>query len=277
MIGFETSASIIERLQKEVDEHGAGAVVNNKSRLIVHDGNEIYILHKQSGQVEITSYSPELYYVLCCPSICGYQFDYDKMRISIKIWATQKDGEPWTEMLGRFIYFWMKNDRPTDEFIHDLPRDKGLSVDHVNGDNRNHLPWNLSGLTERENKKKCDFPLRIKPPYYCYTITDEQGKYRVCFGYENAWWQGQEMLFICDGVDKLVDLYKAIMSISRTPAFLHRGETPLALWKADKRGITKVENWALAKKYTEFLLWLDESELEKWEMGNTIDAKKVRL
>lgn len=78
------------------------------------------------------------------------------------------------------------------------------------------------------------------------------------------------MLFICDGVDRLVDLYKAIMSISRTPAFLHRGETPFALWKADKRRLTKVEDWEFAKKCTEFLLWLDESEFARWEIGNTI-------
>lgn len=277
MTQFETTAGIIERLQREVDNNGKGAVVDNKSRLIIHKGEEIFILHKQSAQVEVISYSPELYYVLCCPSICGYQCDYQKMRLSIKIRAKQKDGEPWTEMLGRFIYLWKKNERPINEFLHDLPRDAKLSVDHVNGDPKNHMFWNLSGLTHRENRYKYDRPLRVKPPYYCYTVMDEQGWYRVCFGYENAWRQGQEMLFICEGVDKLVDLYKAIMSISNAPAFLHRGETPFALWKANKRGLTIVENWELAKKYTEYLLWLDESELEKWEEGYTIDARKVRL
>lgn len=277
MTQFETTAGIIERLQREVEEHGEGAVVNNKSRLIIHDGRDVYILHKPSGQVEIANYSPKLYYVMCCPSLCEYSYDYRKGRMLIEINAKQKNGKRWKVILGRFIYLWIKNDRPVNDFLHDMPILPELSVDHVNGDKTNHSSWNLMGLSKAENNRKGTRPLRVKPPYYCYTVVDEQGKYRVCFGYENLWWQGQEMLFICDSVDQLVDLYRAIMNISHAPCFLRRGETPLAFWKADKKGLTAVENWAKSRKYTDFLLWLDESELEKWEVGNTIDAKKVRL
>lgn len=176
-------------------------------------------------------------------------------------------------MLGRFLYFWINNERPTEVFLRDLPIDRTLSVDHINGDRGNHSFWNLSGITKSANSRKGEYASRIKPPYYCYAVVDSDSKYRVCFGYRNPWWQGQEMCIMCDTIDLLIHFYKSLMEISNAPAFLSRGETPFLLWKADKKKGTAMEDWKKARDYADYLLGLTDSDFEHWTENSYITTR----
>lgn len=185
----------------------------------------------------------------------------------------QINGKRWKALLGRFIFFWINNDRPTEEFLHNLPIDRELSVDHVNGDKGNHSFWNLSGITKSENSRKGEYASRIKPPYYCYTVVDADNRYRICFGYRNPWWQGQEMHFICENIELLIHFYKSVMMISDAPGFLRRGETPFLLWRADKKKRTAAEDWKKARDYADYLLELTESDFEYWTKESYLIAR----
>lgn len=262
----------IADIQAELDAYGVGGVVENRSRLIVHDESGIYILHKQSGQVEYTEYTPELYHVLCVPSICSYSYDYKKRRINVEIMRPQKSGKRWKNLLGRFIFFWMNNTLPTDEFLQNMPTEENISVDHVNGDKHNHSFWNLSGMSSKDNNRKREYASRIKPPYYCYSLVDSDNKYRVCLGYRNPWRQGQELRYICDTADLLIHFYKSVMKIPNAPGFLHRGETPFLIWKADKNRATAMENWKRARDYADYLLSLSAEDFEPWTKDSHIEA-----
>lgn len=263
---------IVEKLQAELDAYGDGGIVENRSRLIVHNGVGIYILHKQSGQAECTEYTPELYHVLCIPSICSYSYDYKKRRIAVEIMRPQMSGERWKNLLGRFIFFWMNNTTSTDDFLQNMPVEKGVTVDHLNGDKRNHSFWNLSGMSISDNSRKGEYASRIKPPYYCYSVVDSDKKYRVCFGYRNPWRQGQEMRYICDTVDLLICFYKSVMEIRYAPGFLRKGETPFLIWKADKNKATDMENWKRARDYADYLLALSAEDFEPWTEDSHIEA-----
>ena len=241
--------------------------------MIIHDSKSIYILHKQSCQFEHTGYTPELYFILCKPSICSYSYDYHKKRIAVEIMLQQRNGKRWKNLLGRFLYFWINNERPTEVFLRDLPIDRTLSVDHINGDRGNHSFWNLSGITKSANSRKGEYASRIKPPYYCYAVVDSDSKYRVCFGYRNPWWQGQEMCIMCDTIDLLIHFYKSLMEISNAPAFLSRGETPFLLWKADKKKGTAMEDWKKARDYADYLLGLTDSDFEHWTENSYITTR----
>jgi hypothetical protein len=88
----------------------------------------------------------------------------------------QISGERWKNLLGRFIFFWMNNTMPMGEFLQNMPTENNISVDHVNGDKHNHSFWNLSGMSSKDNKRKCEYASRIKPPYYCYSVIDSDKK-----------------------------------------------------------------------------------------------------
>ena len=267
-------SEIIQQLQDELDSFGAGAVVDNKSRMIVHDGHYIYILHKQSEQVEYTCYTPDLYYLLSCPRYCSFSYDYLKCRMAIEIMTEQPSGKRWKELLGRFIYLWKVNERPIEDFIHKMPTPSGLSVDHINSDSKNHCFWNITGLSKSKNSMKGTLAARIKHPYYCYTVIDDAGNYRVCFGYVSAWKHGQEMLILCRNVDLLISFYKSVMDLKSAPGFLRRGETPYSFWKRDKGGAAASENFMKARQYAEYLLAIPRDELLIWTDQSEIVSRR---
>lgn len=50
-------SKILENLQEELNQYHDGAIVDNKSRMVIHDGSYIYLYLKESGVLEKASYS----------------------------------------------------------------------------------------------------------------------------------------------------------------------------------------------------------------------------
>ena len=259
------------KLQEELEAFGEGAVVDNPSRMIVHDDKRIFVLNKPSGQFEHSKYEPELYYTLCCPSVCTFSWDYQDQRMQVEIHIRQKNGKRWTRNWSRFLDLWYHKDCSVEEFLNNLPVGdetipfrKQLTTDHVNEDKRNNCSWNLLEMTRSENSRKEKRVSRIKLPYFFYTAVDSKGKIRVHFGFMNSWHEGQGFFILCEDVNSLIELCEAIMKIDRAPESLKRDQTPYELWKADAKAAYAAENIEMAEREAALMLKMKEPEFHLW-------------
>lgn len=256
---------ILEQLQDELNAYNDDSVIDNRSRMIVHDGCYIYLYLKNSGTLETMNYSPELYHFLARPSCCSYSYDYKKERVQIELMAYKKAGKRYKPTLGGFMQRWYKNNLPLDKFLEGLPKETAKhSVDHANNDRHNHCKWNLSDVGGSNNSKKGVLSFNIKPPYFCYIAVTESEEYRVAFGYENTRKQGFTQYFLCKDIGNLITLLRAIMQIKKPPAWIRKYGTPWELWKADPKAICANESFRSATGNAERLLSMDESEFTIW-------------
>lgn len=194
----------ISELQSELDKWGGQACADNGSRLITHDDRTIRLYLKQSQQMEYASYAPNTYYLMASPNYCSYSYDYKAGRTKVELMPYYNAGTRQKHNVGTLLLQWYKHGGNIDEFVQMFPqiaeelRANKQTTDHVNSDIHNHCIWNLSQMTSIDNLHKTDYVARIKPPYYCYPIITADNKYRIRFGYETPFGQGQEMHIKCE-------------------------------------------------------------------------------
>lgn len=258
-------SKILENLQEELNQYHDGAIVDNKSRMVIHDGSYIYLYLKESGVLEKASYSPELYHFLARPSCCSYSYDYRKDRVQIELMSHRKTGNRYKPTLGGFIQRWYHNHLPLDDFLANVVNDtKRKSVDHANADRHNHCKWNLSDVTASQNSRKNELSFRIKPPYFCYIAVTPDGEYRVACGYTGGIMQCVQTYFLCRDIDSLTDLLKAIVNMKVPPAGIRRSGTPKEILNREPKAFCASENFSKTATYAEWLLSLDEDEFSEW-------------
>ena len=262
---------LLDRCQKELSIY-EGAVADNKSRTVIHDDEVIMVIYKASGKMEYTEYEPELYRILCTPSICTYSYDYKKRRIMVEIFLKQKSGKRWGGMLGHFINLFRHREEALSDFLHNMPKRTGFTTDHANDDTGNHCSWNLSRMTARENLLKGRYLSRIKPPYYCYIAVDAENQYRVHFGYGNGWHWGQSFYILCETPETLNHFLRTAASLKEAPSFLRRWESIFSLWKTDKGAIYAAKNYCQAKKEAEQMLKMRLSDFDRWTLESKLEC-----
>ncbi len=266
---------VVDIMQEELDAFGYGAVAENDYRKIIHDEKTISILHKRSGRVEKTSYEPELYNLLCTPTICSFSYNYSQDRMRIEVLCKQNSGKRWIRNVSRFIDLWHHKECSEEEFLHNLPVSRGeKSTDHANEDKSNSCFWNLKEVSREDNSKKGTRVHRIKLPYFFFPIVDHEGKYRVHFGYMNPWHQGQSFYILCEDSNALNSLCEAIMDIDDHPAFLRRGQTPVELWREDKAALHAACNFDRAEKEAMLMLNMAPEEFDVWGPGCSFKVPK---
>ncbi len=263
------SMNCLEECKAELSKY-TGAVADNMHRLVIHDSEIITIYHKRSGRREFTDYEPELYRVLCTPSICSYCYDKPRKRLKVEIMVRQKSGERWAGFLGHFIYLYNHRESSLEEFLCTLPKNTKISIDHANDDTCNHCSWNLSKMTQHENQVKSTYMTRIKDPYYCYIAVDQENRYRIHFGYQNAWRWGQSFYILCETPETLVHFLKTATSLKSAPAFLRRHESVHGLWKRNKNAPYAAKNYYQAESETKKMLSMELRDFNLWTMESTL-------
>lgn len=259
----------LDECQAELSKY-TGAVANSRYRLVIHDQELIVVYHKRSGRREITEYEPELYRILCSPSICSYTYDKQKNRLRVEIMVKQKSGERWGGYLGHFIYLYRHRECDLEEFLCTLPKGEDISIDHANDDSGNHCGWNLNKMTSRENQTKSTYMTRIKDPYYCFIAVDDENRYRIHFGYQNVWHHGQSFYILCETPETLAHFLKSATSLKSAPAFLRRHESVHSLWKNDKNAPYAAKNYYQSEKEAEMLLRMELADFDLWTMESTL-------
>jgi len=256
---------IIEELQNELDRYHDDSIVDNRSRMIVHDKKYIYLYLKESGVTETADYSKDLYHFMARPSCCSYSYDYQKDRVQIEIMEHWREGKRYKPTLGGFVQRWYRNKRPLDEFIAEVVNEtRVLSVDHANADRHNHCSWNLSDVTTSQNSKKNALAFRVKPPYFCYIAVTPENEYRVTWGYEGGFLYGEWQYWICRNMDALIDLLQAIMNMPKPPARIRHSGTPKEIWEREPGALCASENFIETARYAERLLNMHEDEFAEW-------------
>lgn len=157
-----------------------GIIIEKKGRRIWHDETRQYIFLelKNSGVISTLSYDAEFFKYLAGPGI-SYFVHRDNGRVMIQ------HGIKWhRDYLSRFAYSYYH--RTTDEIK--PPRNTKSVIDHVNNDIYNNCRWNLARITREQNGKGAKWNLAelIKPPYFLYPIIDDDGHYRILFGWNNG-------------------------------------------------------------------------------------------
>lgn len=261
---------ILEELQNELAQYHDGSVLDNDSRLIIHDEKCIYLYLKESGTLEKASYTPELYHFMSRPSCCSYSYDYKKDRVQVELMAHQKIGRRYKPTLGAFLQRWYCNQQPIEEFLKKVVSDTAkMSVDHANADKHNHCCWNLSDVTERQNSQKGTLSYQIKPPYYCYIAVTPCGEYRVLWGYFDGFLHSEDQYWLCQDMDALIDLLRSIMRIERAPVWVKKRGTPKDIWKREPGAFCASEDFPKTAQRVEWLLSLDDSDFAVWTVNRT--------
>lgn len=256
---------ILEGLQEELNEYHDNSVLDNDSRLIVHDEKYIYLYLKESGVLEKASYTPELYHFMARPSCCSYSYDYKKDRVQVELMAHQKSGKRYKPALGAFLQRWYHNKLTVEDFLNVVSTETSeVSVDHANADKHNHCHWNLSDVTISQNSRKGTLSYQIKPPYFCYIAVTPNNEYRVFWGYSCNVFPLVGQYWICRDIDSLIDFLGAIMRIEKAPALIKQSGTPKDIWGREPGAYCASENFPRTAKYVELLLSMDDSEFNVW-------------
>lgn len=268
----------ISELQSELDKWGGQACADNGSRLITHDDRTIRLYLKQSQQMEYASYAPNTYYLMASPNYCSYSYDYKAGRTKVELMPYYNAGTRQKHNVGTLLLQWYKHGGNIDEFVQMFPqiaeelRANKQTTDHVNSDIHNHCIWNLSQMTSIDNLHKTDYVARIKPPYYCYPIITADNKYRIRFGYETPFGQGQEMHIKCETSELFLAFLRSIMSMDRAAAWMRKYGTPKQVYSASgRKSFFAAQDFVKADKYVQQLLTMDESEFIDW----TADTQMV--
>lgn len=264
---------IINQLQEELDSRGKYGRVDTKSRLVLHDNENIYIYLRESGVTEYVSYTPELYYLLSCPCYCSYSYDYKQERAKVELAISLYKGRNRNKVnLARMVLLWYEYGQSVEKFVKDFPKIKKTigEADHINSDKHNHCVWNLSKSVRAENRGKSDLAGRIKPPYFCYFAVTLNKKYRVCFGYRTIFRWGQQMYLQFDSLSSLTDFLRSVMSMTKAAAFMKKYGTPAEVYRADKKAIYAAENFQAAAYYAKRLISMSDDDFMKWEVGSKI-------
>lgn len=260
----KTTNTILSELQAELDAYGNGAYADRPSRLIVHDERHIYLLYKRYERVEVMTYSPEVYYFLCCPRYCSYSLDYKKMRILVEVQHRGKRGRYKTH-LSRLMYQLYHNELPLDKLVDILPTvAEETEIDHANSDRCNHCFWNLSAMDKAVHQRKHDLAARIKLPYFCYYAVTTDAKYRVCFGYKTDFKWQQIFHVKCNTPELLIDFLTAVMDIDKASGWLRKYGTPTEVYKLDRKAPYAAEDFKQAACYAEMLLKMSDNNFIAW-------------
>lgn len=256
---------ILNELQGELEQYHDDSVLDNNSRLIVHDGKYIYLYLKESGVLEKASYTPDLYHFMARPSCCSYSYDYKKDRVQVELMAHRKTGKRYKPTLGAFLQRWYCNQQPIEEFLKGVANETvKMSVDHANADRHNHCRWNLSDVTGSLNSQKNTLSYHIKLPYFCYIAVTHEGKYRVLCGYSDNFWHGEYQYWLCNDMDSLISLLREIMKIKKAPAWIKQHGTPEDIWNREPGSFCASEDFSKTAKHAERLLSMDESAFNVW-------------
>lgn len=264
---------IIEKLQAELDRRGEYGRVDTKSRLVLHDDENIYIYLRESGVTEYVSYNPELYYLLSCPCYCSYSYDYKQERAKVELGVSLYRGHSRNKVnLARMVLLWYEYGQCAEKFVKEFPQIRKAfgEVDHINSDRHNHCAWNLAEAGESENERKHTIADHIKPPYFCYFAATPNKKFRVCFGYKTAFRWGQQMCMEFDSLSSLTDFLRSVMKMSKATAFVRRYGTPAEVYKADPKAIYAAESFQAASHYAKQLISMDDNAFMKWDAGQKI-------
>lgn len=275
---MQTNGINIADLQRELDTWGGQARVDNRSRLITHDDRTIHLYLKQSQQMERASYAPNTYYLMASPNYCSYSYDYKAGRAKVELMPYYNAGTRQKHNVGTLLLQWYKHGGDIEEFIRMFPSiakelyESKQTTDHVNSDIHNHCIWNLSQMTSIDNLRKMNYVARIKPPYYCFPIITADNKYRIRFGYETPFGQGQEMHIKCETSELFLGFLRSIMSMDRAAAWMRKYGTPKQVYNASgRKGFFAAQDFAKADKYAQQLLTMGESEFIDW----TADTQMV--
>lgn len=260
-------------LQAELDTYNDDAVVKNRSRIIVHDDEHIYIYLCRSGTLEYATYSPDLFHFLTRPSRCSFSYDYKKERSQVELMQFPKiDGKRYKPFISSFLYQWyMHKDHGEGFFASLREKTRSADVDHVNGDKHNHCTWNLLD-SFGGNRRKNNLPLRVKPPYYLHIVATPEKEYRIEFGYENNFYHGQTIYLLCENIDDLIHFLFSIMNLETPPVWIRRNGTPKQVYNTNPRGICKCECFKSATHTAERLLSADPSLFIPYTQKNSIEV-----
>jgi len=224
--------SVIKKMKKEIELAGAFGVPVNKTRAVVHNGEIILVLHKATGHYVYTEYTPELYLLLVNPAITKYtcrngrdkngkvkegrlQVEFrlydDKGNLDFKryfyrfIYDFKRTGLNFidyvkvTRMFGREIFIDTYTDKNGDKRV--------MDIDHLDDNKRNCCTWNLSQMTREQNSRKGTLFSKIKWPYCCFGVVDDNDGYRIRFADLIT---GMDRFFYCKTADDLIFLLDKI-------------------------------------------------------------------
>lgn len=178
---FDRLEQTVSRLQDRYS--GTGVVINNRSRIILHDEKYVYVFMKKHGEFYQCSFGEDMFTFLANPKSCRLTVDGEYQRkLRLELSKDDFSGRRLQPFASRFLYFYNICGLPVREFLTQFERiDRAtklrrVDIDHLNGDHKNNCYWNLAAMPEAENRwVKRDLSSRIKPPYFCFPFAMEDG------------------------------------------------------------------------------------------------------
>ena len=139
-------------------------------------------------------------------------------------------------------------------------------VDHVNNDIYCDCRWNLALIRAEENVRsgKTDLVTHIKPPYFIFPIIDNEGHYRVRFGWIQPTGSGRQFFFRCKTVKALISLLRTIMETDFSEDILPPSMTPAEAYARNKNAVSFVDSTEEMLFSSEMLLAMPPERFEDW-------------
>jgi len=191
---------------------------DNRDRTIYQIGDYIFLYHKSSGRTFFCKYYPGLFELLCNHRIIWRYLDnQNKLQANI-----MRKGQIIPDLMPYFhqvVYAFEHYGATANNFIgkiremqDDLEK-RELTIDHLDGNQENAMPWNLSLMSRSQNSAKKDMLGRVRYPFFLFSVYCD-GKYRIYCGRIRDLIAGvlDYNCWICETPDDLIDFMKNFLS-----------------------------------------------------------------
>lgn len=212
--------NIIEDLRSNKIYDTSKPVELTASRRVWSDGRYIYIHQFRNGVVDTIDYDPLLLAFFQTPSLCSFGVESHGHTIIVSPYIQNRSCRTRLYSIA-YIYAYKFCDYTNLEDLLKHMNDErarltengapdGYSIDHLNGDTHNNCLWNLSRMTQKENRLKGKITSTFQLPYELYSSVDHAtGQYLLEIVCENI-----VRFYRCENATELNDFLRVLMGMS---------------------------------------------------------------
>lgn len=247
--------------------HTRTNTADNRNRWIYQIGEYTFLFHKKSGRTFFCKNDPELFDLLCHNRIT-WTPNTRTGSLQANIVRRGKKISDFMPYFHQFIYAFEYYGARRNNYISRIRKmqaefdKKGLTIDHLDNNHENGMPWNLSTMTKPQNSAKNDMLGRVRYPFFLFAVYYDN-KYRIyCGRIYGTIASAMDMgLYICETPDALIDFMTYFLNLEwedGLTAARNLKENPDAVCFQNyfgDFGASKIRDELMTKPESEFTVW----------------------